>query len=343
MNTMSEAVSDKTADNEADNGTDGVADDVEVSFVFPTRNRREIVRRLLTYLRTLPGPKHEVIVIDDASSDGTWAMIRRDFPEVRGFRNETQSAQEQLQSAVEMARGRFVFELDDDSWPAEDTLQKVVAHFEARGSALGLVALPIHDAKTGRLGYTSYFPKLSPGERYAPTYGYRGPGVVFRRDALREVPISPPGYFSGGFETVTVIELRRRGWEADFLADAPVYHLWVGRPRTIRPDTAFYPLRNDLVTFRRYYRGWQRSEMMIGRLLVGLVHLSAAGRPQDFPRAVREANRMFAERGVSAVSQETRRLAYPCFDGVTLKTLFSETNLRRVAWKLGFISIDQTC
>lgn len=317
--------------------------EIQVSFIFPTRNRREIVRRLLSYLRTLPGPKHEVIVVDDASTDGTWEMIQSDFPEVRGFRNEMQAAQERLQEAVGLARGDYIFELDDDSWPAEGTLEKVVHHFEARGPQLGLVALPIHDAKSGRLGYTTYFPDVPEGQTYAPTHAYRGPGVVFRREVLEHVPISPPGYFSGSFEVVTVIEFRRHGLEADFLADAPVYHQWVGRSRNLKPETAFYPLRNDLVTFRRYYRGWRRSEMMIGRYLVGLIHLIAAGRPQDFIRAIREADKMFAERGQSEVSQRTRDLAYPCFDGVTLTTLFSETNWRRLAWALGFISIDQTC
>lgn len=317
--------------------------DVDVSFIFQTYNRREIVRKLLTYLRTLSGPSYEVIAIDDASTDGTWAMIQQEFPEVRGFRNEEQRNHDELQRAVEMARGRYIFKLDDDSWPAEGTLEKVIKHFKARGPKLGFIALPVHDAKTGRFGYTTYFPQVPAGERFAPTYGFRNPGVVFRREALQEVPISPPGYFSGAVEPVTAIEFWRHGWEADFLADAPVYHMWVGRTRNLDPETAFYPLRNDLVTIRRYYRGGQRSEMMIGRYLVGLIHLCVAGRPQDFARAVREADQMFAERGESEVSRETREQAYRCFDGTTLKTFFSETNLRRVAWKLGFISIDQVC
>ena len=317
--------------------------EIEVSFLFPTRNRKALVRELLTRLRALPGPEREVIVVDDASTDGTWEMIRSEFPEVKGFRNETQSNHDELQRAVGLAEGRYVFKLDDDSWPAEGTVEKVIAHFETRGPEVGLVALPIYDATSGRLGYTTYYPDVPEGRRYAPTYGFRNPGVVFRREVLEEVPISPPGYFRGGVETVTAIELRRRGWEADFLADAPVHHLWVGRPRRLAPETAFYPFRNDLVTFRRYYQGWQRFEMMVGRYLVGLVHLSAAGRPQDFVRAVHEANQMLAEREKSEVPSDIRDLAYHCFDGVTLKTLFSETNLRRVAWKFGLIPIDQVC
>ena len=44
---------------------------VEVSFIFPTRNRKETVRDLLARLYKLSGPEREVIVVDDASADGT--------------------------------------------------------------------------------------------------------------------------------------------------------------------------------------------------------------------------------------------------------------------------------
>lgn len=152
----------------------------KVSFLFPTRNRKDLVRELLTRLYALSGPEREVIVVDDASKDSTWAMIQREFPQVKGFRNEVQSNHNELQRAVGLASGDYVFKLDDDSWPAEGTLEKVVAHFEARGPKLGLVALPVHDATSGRLGYTTYYPEVPEGERYAPTYGFRNPGVVFR-------------------------------------------------------------------------------------------------------------------------------------------------------------------
>ncbi len=317
---------------------------VEVSFIFPTRNRKETVRDLLARLYKLSGPEREVIVVDDASADGTWEMIQGEFPQVKGFRSNVPRGQDNLLEAVNLAEGEYVFKLDDDSYPAEGTLEKVVAHFGARGPQLGLIALPVLEAKSGRMGYTTYFPDVPEGETYAPTRSTRYPGAVFRRDVLEDIPMSPPDYFRGGIETATVFALRDAGYEADYLPDAPVYHHWVGRSRDLKPETAYYPLRNDLVTIRRCYHGWRRSEMIIGRYLVGLIHLSAAGRPQDFPRAVREAKAMLRTREpYTNLSDETLEHMYPCFDGVTLETLFSETNLRRVAWYLGLIPIDQTC
>ena len=94
----------------------------EVSFLFPTRNRKVLARELLTRLDALPGPEREVIVVDDASDDGTWTMTQREFPAVKGFRNETGSNHDKFQQAVGLAEGRYIFELDDNSWPTESTL-----------------------------------------------------------------------------------------------------------------------------------------------------------------------------------------------------------------------------
>ena len=43
----------------------------EFSVIVPTHRRRELLDRLLVLLREQPGPSREVIVVDDASSDGT--------------------------------------------------------------------------------------------------------------------------------------------------------------------------------------------------------------------------------------------------------------------------------
>src|SRR3982750_561505 len=57
----------------------------EVSVVVATRNRAEALRHTLDRLRRLP-ERPEVIVVDNASTDGTPDLVRRDFPEVRVLR-----------------------------------------------------------------------------------------------------------------------------------------------------------------------------------------------------------------------------------------------------------------
>ena len=313
-----------------------------LSIIIPTHARRERLRETLGLLETLPGPTREIIVLDDASTDGTKEMLA-EFPEVRTLRNETPRGFEALPEAVGKARGTYVFQLDDDAYPAEGTLERVVAHFEARGPRLGLVALPFVEPRSGRTSYTPYLPAPAPGRTWGEARGFHAGAVVFRREALLRIPPSPPGYVMFETELPTMIEFLSRGWEADYLPGAPVYHLWDGRKQGVGRRAAYLPLRNDLVTIRRYYRGWRQREMLLGRFLTGFFHLAAAGHPGDFSKAVKEADAMLATVPERRVRPEVLARVYPGFDGLTLTTLLSETNRRRVGWFLGRVPIDQTC
>lgn len=310
----------------------------DVSVIIPTHSRRDLLDRILTYLAGLEGPSLEVIVIDDASSDGTRTMLATDHPEVVTLRNDSPRGFDALPDAIARSTGRFVFQLDDDAWPAPGTLATVLEHFERRGPRLGLVALPFVAPGSGRRVRTPFLPD---GDRPGPTHGFLAGAVVLRRQAALALPPSPPGYFLQATEPPALIEYLAAGWEADFLPGATVYHEWVGRSRRIPPQSAFLSLRNDIVTFRRYYRGWRRREMIAGRYLTGLLHALSAGSPGAFARAARAARAMLAELPERAVPEPILERVYPCFRGATLTTLASGANLGRAAWLLGLLPVEE--
>lgn len=315
-----------------------------VSFLIPTRSRRDILRHVLDTLKQIAGScatPIDIVVVDDASSDGTADMLRSDYPEVKVLRNEEPRGFDALADAVQLTDGDLIFCLDDDAYPHPDTLAKVLSHFDRRGPRLGVLALPFVEPRSGRTVYTHYLPPMPPGTSYGPTRAFLAGAVVFRREVALAVPPSPPGYFLYCTEPATALEVLARGWEADVLANAPVFHLFASRSRRIRPLQAILPFRNDLVTIRRYYRGWRRIEMLLGRYLTGFVHLLAAGCPGAIFRVHRESWHLFRELGERPVTDEIRDQVYRCFEGTTLRTLLSETNRRRIAWSLGRLPIDQ--
>lgn len=314
----------------------------ELSIIIPTHSRREVLRALLDRLLANDEIDHEIIVLDDASTDGTAEMLR-DYPSVTAIRNETSQGFDALPKAIAKARGEWLFFLDDDAYPAEGTLAAVLEHARERGPKLGVVALPFQRPGTDRLSYTPYFPKMTPDMTYAPARAYHAGAVVVRREAAEQVPPSPPGYFMYETEAPATIEYLAHGWEADYLPGAPVFHIWDSRGPKVKERAAFLPLRNDFVTIDRYFRGWRRAEMLAGRYLTGFFHLAAAGSPFAVVRARREARALLATLGTRDVSPDILARVYPCFDGLTLMTFFSETNRRRVAWFFGRLPIDQTC
>ena len=97
----------------------------DASVIIVTRNRREQVRRaILSALAQVGDP--EIIVVDDASEDGTADAVRTEFPTVRVHRsNERRGYVSQRNLAAQMSEGTVVFSLDDDAeFSDPQTVQK---------------------------------------------------------------------------------------------------------------------------------------------------------------------------------------------------------------------------
>ncbi|WP_105012180.1 glycosyltransferase family 2 protein [Salinibacter sp. 10B] len=98
-----------------------------VAAVVVTYNRKTLLRQCLEALQNQTHPVAEIIVVDNASTDGTAAMVRADFPEVT-----LQSLEENQGGAGGFHEGMtaavaqdvdWVWVMDDDAEPAETALE----------------------------------------------------------------------------------------------------------------------------------------------------------------------------------------------------------------------------
>jgi glycosyltransferase involved in cell wall biosynthesis len=127
----------------------------EVSVVIPTHNRCARLGLTIACALGQTGVDHEVIVVDDGSTDGT-ARYVGDRPEarLRLIRHETALGMSGARNAgAAVADGRFVAFLDDDDLWAPDKLlaqlTAVTATPGARWSAVGCVTVDEHLRITG--------------------------------------------------------------------------------------------------------------------------------------------------------------------------------------------------
>jgi glycosyltransferase involved in cell wall biosynthesis len=88
----------------------------EVSIVIPTHNRWPLLRRTLAGALAQEGVDHEVIVVDDGSSDGTYERVQAlRERRLRAFRHERgRGVAHARNRGLEEARGEWVAFLDDD-------------------------------------------------------------------------------------------------------------------------------------------------------------------------------------------------------------------------------------
>ena len=188
------------------------------SLLISTRNRREDLLRTLRVMTPVFLPGHEVLVLDDASEDGTAEAVASEFPEVRLLRHPARTgyiaARNELLAA---ARGELAISLDDDAEiVTPGFLDRIAEHFAAHPRC-GVAALRIYWGRT----LPAESAVADPPRR---VQSFVGCGHVWRLEAWRSLPPYPAWFEMYGEEAFASYELLRRGWEVHYLPSVLVHH-----------------------------------------------------------------------------------------------------------------------
>lgn len=162
-----------------------------ISVVIPTYNRAKMVCDCVRSVLATKYPALEVIVVDDCSPDDTRERIGHVFgsdPRVKFVRNDKNSFQAvSRNNGRKLARGRYLFFLDDDNIVRPDILDELLAVFKAHPQA-GLVApMAVHQ----RLGRENVIWTLGGATL---TAGLPRPGIS--RPICRSTSLSPRRRFA---------------------------------------------------------------------------------------------------------------------------------------------------
>ena len=88
----------------------------EVSIIIPTRDRKTQIYNCLTSLSKLTYNNYEIIIVDDASEDGTGNLIRSGFPDARVIRNNKNKGPAYCRNqGISESKGSFIWFLNSDS------------------------------------------------------------------------------------------------------------------------------------------------------------------------------------------------------------------------------------
>jgi glycosyltransferase involved in cell wall biosynthesis len=103
-----------------------------VSVVLPTRNRKDSLARALASVEAQRYREFEVVVVDDASTDGTASWLREKWPAVSLVELARPSGAAAARNrGVERSRGEIVAFLDDDDTWHPSYLEVQLSQFEA--------------------------------------------------------------------------------------------------------------------------------------------------------------------------------------------------------------------
>lgn len=252
--------------------------------VIASRNRCERVLQTLLRLHAVP-EQPRIVLVDDASDDGTPAAVERAFPAVQVVRMPRRVGSSAARNrGVRETQEPVVAFCDDDSWFEPGALACAEAAFR-RHPRLGLIAARVTVGPEERPDPTSiemeraalgHVPVLG-----APrVLGFVACGALVRRGAFLRVGGFHPRYGSGGEEQLLAIDLTAAGWDLAYMPGVVAHHDPAANGREGRLERQ---LRNDLWT------AWlRRSRRSAVRETVDLL---AAARPGTALRGAAQAAR----------------------------------------------------
>ncbi len=170
---------------------------VDISVVVVSYNSARYLPALLSSIRDQThAAKYEMIVVDNASSDGSADLVERDFPWVRVLRREANSGLSQaVNDGAAASNGRHIAVLNPDITFDHDMLTPLAAYLDAHGD-IGVVAPKLLDPDrtlqmscrtfpghgNALFGRYSLLTRLLPGNRFSRGYLMSGFDHAVTRD-----------------------------------------------------------------------------------------------------------------------------------------------------------------
>jgi glycosyltransferase involved in cell wall biosynthesis len=211
------------------------------SAVVITRNRADILGECLRRLCGL-GLFEEILVVDDASTDGTRNVAAQFGGSVHYVHRQAAGGPSAARNAgAALCQSDYIFHFDDDS------LVQDASFFEAATRAfshrnVGLVALPFRNAT-----YSQEVFRIAPDDKQAwAGYSFTACAYAVRASVLREVGGFREYFFYMGEESDLSMRFLDRGLMTAYVKCTPINHMQPATRSTYRAD--FHGRKNDVLS-----------------------------------------------------------------------------------------------
>ncbi|MBV9469942.1 MAG: glycosyltransferase [Abitibacteriaceae bacterium] len=283
-----------------------------VSILIVNWNTRDYLRACLLSLEaTCAAIKHEVIVVDNASHDGSAAMVRDEFPAVQLIANADNAGYAAgNDQAYAVAQGEWIWLLNPDTEVLDDALDSMLNFLQADAKR-GAVASALIDAKTGKpqrscrtfptpaalwseaTGLARFYSRSRRFGfyrmgwwRYHDTRPVDQPmasSLLLRREAIEDAGGLFDEQFPIFFNDVDLCwRLWARGWQIWYLHQAQVLHHGGASTRQVKPEMIAASHRALRLFYEKHYRA-----ILAPPVFIATVALMEASGIWRYRRAVR--------------------------------------------------------
>ncbi len=282
----------------------------DLSIVIVNWNVRELLRRCLRAVArssSTEPPKRlsmQVIVVDNASSDGSVAMLRSEFPEVNLIANEeNRGFTKGNNQGVALSAGRYVLLLNPDTEVLDDALGEMVAYMDdhpgvgALGPQLIYADGRVQSSRRRFPGMdtafleSTFWQQSFPHSRVLSRYYVLdraddeiqevdwlvGACLLLRRKALDEVGPLDERFFMYSEEMDWCYRAKRQGWKVVYLPTARVIHHEGKSSEQVLPVRHIQFQRSKVLFFEKHRGRWIAEALRLYLLLTYLWQTTVEG------------------------------------------------------------------
>jgi GT2 family glycosyltransferase len=212
-----------------------------VTVMIVTYNRIHELKRALESVNGQSYKNIEIIVVDNASQDGTADWIKKNHPDIRLLHLFSNiGCPSARNTGFAMSAGTYIYQLDDDGWLDHDAIKMVVELFESNESAAVVMStvIEIEDGKKNPF-YVS-----SSGEP-EEIFLFNGGCSAIRRKAIGDVGGYPDDFFRQAEETALSLKVLDKDYKIFYQPSSIMYH----KPSKVErhPELfMYYHLRNTI-------------------------------------------------------------------------------------------------
>ena len=221
---------------------------MDISFIIVNWNTKDLLQDCLdSIIKTSEALTCEIIVVDNASSDGSMAMLAAKYPQVKTIANkENRGFGAANNQGFAVMQGRYALLVNTDAMLMAGAVKKMWTFAEAN-SRTAIVCGQLLNADGSKQNSIASFPTLLtlatntslleylcprkyPSKRYKhgrplEVDSVIGACMMIRKKALDEVSFFDESYFFFFEETDMAYAMRRKGWLVYQVPDALIYHL----------------------------------------------------------------------------------------------------------------------
>lgn len=267
-----------------------------VSIIIISFNTRDLTRKCLASVLKSSIRPLEVIVVDNASVDGSVEMIRQEFPQVRLIENrENVGFAKANNQAIRQAQGEYVWLLNSDTEIGASSLEEAFSRSriaerddiaavipqldypDGSWQSVGgyfpslinvfLYFFPLHNllpsAWRKKIKLLALYPQQIPSTGKELDY-LTGAAIIIKKAALDKVGLLGEQYFMYFEETDLCWRLKKAGYILLAIGTDPVMHVYGGSFRSRLDLNRLKLFRESLGIFvRSNYSGIGRSAMLL--------------------------------------------------------------------------------